>query len=228
MNPRIDVMDINSYPSILTNYLYRRSEQFEKYNSIEDKGFRDDFSDQALDLIKEYDIIAYHYTKEISPGYFAANGLRCLSFDEHKKWVIQKLKERKVELADEEWKRLKSLEQQAKCDEGKLYFVYDSEEDSGTRDFLRYFGGECIYGQITDGYESNDISYALEKIGIPVIVKFYIGISDIQNGSPIDTMISVYAKNFNKNFRIVHRQGFITQQQILPEQILNVIEKKID
>ena len=75
---------------------------------------------------------------------------------------------------------------------------------------------------------SNDISYALEKIGIPVIVKFYIGISDIQNGSPIDTMISVYAKNFNKNFRIVHRQGFITQQQILPEQILNVIEKKID
>ena len=223
MNPRIDVMDINSYPSILTDYLYHHSEQFKKYNSIEDKEFQDDFSDQVLDLIKKYDIIAYHYTKEISPGYFAANGLRCLSFDEHKKWVIQKLKERKVELADEEWKRLKSLEQLVKYDEGKLHFVYDSKLDSGTRDFLRYFGGECIYRQITDGYESDDILCVLEKIGVPVIVKFYIGISDIQTGLPIDTMISVYAKKINKNFRVVHRQG-ITQQQILPEQILNVIE----
>lgn len=81
----IDVMDIDSYPNKLINYLSQFSDRFTRYGSIKHKDFLYDFRDQALDLIKDYNIVAYHYTKEIQTGYFKANGLQCLSFDDHKK-----------------------------------------------------------------------------------------------------------------------------------------------
>ena len=219
-NKTIDIMDISSYPDILTKYLDVFSDRFIKCNSIEDRNFVYDFGDDALKLIKDYDIVAYHYTKEIQYGYFKINGLQCLSFDKHKERVIRLLKSKLSSAAIE---KLQSLQCPNDVDNGKLHFVYDfNNTDAG--DLVRYFGGECIYGQITDGFCRNEISDVLESTGIPVAVKFRINIGSINSCTAIDTIVSKYAKHYyNEDFSVVRRQG-VTVHHILPEQILQVID----
>lgn len=218
----IDVIDIGSYPSHLLEYLSHFTDRFTQYESIEDKNFNYDFGDKALDLIKDYNIIAYHYTKEILAGYFKANGLRCLSFDEHKERVIQAVKH---QLSSSGIEQLQALQCPNDVDNGKLWFVYDFDQDDAG-DLSKYFGGECIYGQITDGHCHNEISDVLESTGTPVVVKFYTGIKTIKYCSAIDTIVSMYAKTINTNFRIVHRQDH-TEQKISPGQILSVQKLKL-
>lgn len=224
MKKIIDVTDVDSCPKILTDYLDHYSDRFRQYTSIENKDFLYDFADSALDLIRDYCIVAYHYTKEIHDGYFKKNGLQCLSFEEHKNQVIQIVKER---LSAEDVDKLQALQCPNDVDNGKLHFVYDfNSADAG--DLAKYFGGECIYGQITDGFNRNAISDVLESIGVPVVVKFYLSIKTIRYCSAIDTIVSTYAqKYYNNNFHIVHRQGH-TEQPILPEQILLVTELNLE
>lgn len=219
-NKIVDVMDISSYPDILTKYLDTFSDRFIKYNSIENRDFFYDFGDNALNLIKDYDIVAYHYTKEIHDGYFKKNGLQCLSFEEHKNQVIRIVENK---LSAENMDKLQSLQCPNDVDNGKLHFVYTFDKaDAG--DLVRYFGGECIYGQITDGFCRNEISDVLESTGTPVVVKFRINIGSVNSCSAIDTIISKYAKHYyNEDFSVVRRQGF-TAHNILPEQILQVID----
>lgn len=213
-------MTISSYPDILTKYLNAFSDRFIKFSSIEDRDFVYDFGNNALNLIKDYDIVAYHYTREIKNGYFKKAGLKCLSFAEHKEWVIRHIRSK---LSPAAIKKLQALQCPNDVDNGKLHFVYDfNKADAG--DLARYFGGECIYGQITDGFCHNEISKVLESTGIPVVVKFRINIDAINICSAIDTIVSKYAKHYyNKKFSIVHRQG-ITEHHILPEQILQVTD----
>lgn len=129
----------------------------------------------------------------------------------------------KHNLSPSEINQLQSLQCPNDVDNGKLWFVYSSDS-SDVGALAKYFGGECIYGQITGGFCRNEISDVLETTGTPVAVKFHTGINTIKYCSAIDTIVSIYAnKKVNKSFSVAYRQGFTTEP-IMPEQILSVQE----
>ena len=220
----IDPTIQDTFPIEINQFFADNKSFFWGYKSIDDISLSDEFLENAYQLYKNCGIIAYHYTREVAPGYFAKYGLRVLNFVEQKNFVINALQNR---LSLNELGEIMKLDlpEGRSHDKNSIWFCYQ-RDDSSAGDLVKYFGGECIYGQLTDGYTENTVSNTLKQIGNPVVVKFYCNAGDIKNYKVTEIMLATFLRKYcNNEFRIPTREDYI-KKNIMPTQILGVYPVK--
>lgn len=128
---------------------------------------------QLEGYLKQQLIEGYHCTKEPTPGYFEANGLRVTDLIAHQAEFLQNFHQ---EFSSSEIKIMKSawsehfLPNQVAGRNGLVWMVLSRSrvKTSGTKTFFRYFGGESVFKPLL---RHNEISEKLEKIGRAVVVE---------------------------------------------------------
>lgn len=217
-----------TYPEGIKQLFSSHATEYKEYKSIDDISFPEGFWECAYQLYKDSFIVAYHYTREISPGYFKQHGLHILNFERHKQFVVNALQDRLPSSQLEFLKNLSFPETRAH-DTNSIWFCYQrNDSDAGVIPLLKYFGGECICGRITDGYIKDDISNALEQVGTPMVVEFCCNACDISNSNVTCNvnitriMLATYLnKYFCPEMRIPNGEDS-TEKDIPPTQIIDV------
>ena len=136
--------------------------------------------------------------------------------------------------------RLKELEKvvnlpipDGRENDNSIWFCYqrldsdtDKDTDKGIIPLVRYFGGECISGQLLKA-DNKQLLKVLEQIGNPVVVKFCYRACDVEGITLMMVMLSSYLNAFcDSEFRIFEGEGNI-KKDITPEQIIKVYPVKI-
>jgi hypothetical protein len=131
-------------------------------------------ADDLEAYLKRQSIHGYHCTREPSPGFFEARGLRPTDVRVHQAEFLTMFADRFT--ADEvtemkvAWEDYFERDGQARLRDGLVWACLSRSlvKTSGTETFFRFFGGESIFMPLT---ENLSIASKLEVIGRPVVVE---------------------------------------------------------
>ncbi len=234
MDVAIRLDDPLSLPKHLLDAVRQFDSQFRSAdyidNLMDDSGFLI-FVEEIETFLRGNNILAYHCTKEICPGYFREKGLRPLNARQH---INEFLKHFHDKLTPEQFRKFKT-----KCDdwltsetipnrEGKIWFCLSPYlvKDSGTKRFFSYFGGEALYGPFGQEQECLEI---LKEFGNPVVVKVIAPASDFKvfhQYAFTRDIISHYARLINPEYHIYSVEGYFSRA-VRPDEIVDVYDKEV-
>ncbi len=224
----IDASDPKTFPKEIIDLFSAHKSELEGYKSVCDIPFSEVFGNSFYQTNKEYKdycVTAYHYTREIKPGYFKNNGLRVFDFEKHKEFVIDVLQNLlPIKLLE----RIENLPTpDGREGDDSIWFCYQRDDsDAGIIPLVRYFGGECISGQLNE-VDNKQLLSILEQIGNPMVVKFCYRACDVEGGTLMMVMLSSYLQKFcDSDFRVFKGEDNI-KKDITPEQIIEVCPVKI-
>ena len=225
MHNYLDATDSKSFPKEIIELFSAHKSEIEGYKSVCDISLPDSFVNNARDVYKDYNVIAYHYTREIELGYFKKYGLRTLDFEKHKQFVLGVLQNMlPIKLLES----IKSLPvPDGRENDNSIWFCYQRDDsDTGIIPLVRYFGGECIPGQLTEA-DNKQLLNVLEQIGNPVVVKFCYRACDVEGCTLLKIMLSSYLQKFcDRDFHVFKGEDNI-KKGITPEQIIDVCPVKL-
>ena len=131
-------------------------------------------ADDLETYLKQQRIRGYHCTKEPYPDYFKKHGLRTTNVWAHQAEFLKnfgdRFSAREIVTIQTAWTNYFEHEGQRKLRDGNVWVCLSRTliNDSGTKNFIRYFGGEAIFWPLM---EMPSILAKLAKIGTPVIVE---------------------------------------------------------
>lgn len=222
----------NQLPLVFLDRLAEFDIKFRVVEWIAQLEYSDRFARLLSDISKYLytkHIAVYHCTKELNHGYYETNGLRILNLQTHISEFLDLIKHKTD--ADLYKQFLDGLQQwqgennQAGNRENMVWFVFTPQlvNQSGTRCFFKYYGGEAIYWPFIEDSQSREAQF-LEKMGHPVVIEAALPPADFKVFKEhvfAREIVGAYIKSINSEFHWEHFEGYL-ERSVLPHEITAV------
>ena len=168
-----------------------------------------------LDVYKRQ-VQAYHCTREPSPGFFEAHGLRLTNLSDHQAEFLEShghhFTQAERETVEAEWDRQFHRKTGSSGVRNGLIWMCLSRPGvphDGTDKFFTYFGGEAIYWPFVSGQHPT-IAAKLQSIGQPVVVELAVPAKDRNCLQPLaHYVLSCHHHTLNPNIGIAAISGVL-------------------
>ena len=216
------VLRLESYAAIPPNFQQRLQlydTVFKKFEFIDQVLAAPGMADLISDLegfVRAQTVQAYHCTREPSPGFFEAHGLRLTNLSDHQAEFLEShghhFTQAERETVEAEWDRQFHRKTGSSGVRNGLIWMCLSRPGvphDGTDKFFTYFGGEAIYWPFVSGQHPT-IAAKLQSIGQPVVVELAVPAKDLHCFQPLaHYVLSCHHKTLNPNIGIAAISGVL-------------------
>ena len=185
------------------------------------------------EALQKCDLVAYHCTKELEPGYFAQRGLRILNIDQHVGQFYEIVQKTAPLLLAKFKSEHRSFHEDCilgtstrDLREGSihLWLSLGGLTDNNCWRSFAYFGGEAIYWPFDDRNPDDCLRF-LKELGSPKLIEVRVSASAVDGLDaelPLSRVVlSAYAYGLYPGFEQVLECGFV-KSDIAPGDVLSV------
>lgn len=175
--------------------------------------------------LRQQRIYGYHCTREPTPGYFAAHGLRPTSLDEHQDEFLRLFGHRftaeELTYMRKQWTDYFDATQR-RARQGRVWACLSRAlvRSHGTKPFFAGFGGEAIYMPLAD---NSSAMQKLAGLGQPVVVEVAFPGDSLRTYSDMAwAVLSSYHLQLNPNAHAIESEACY-EASVPPEDVIQVV-----